>query len=66
VLSAFMDAFPKTRILLQTSPFRDEVQVPVDPADHGAAARDRVAFPGTGARIGGRCRVRLRVPRAGS
>jgi hypothetical protein len=28
---AFMDAFPKTRILLQTSPFRDEVQVPVDP-----------------------------------
>jgi hypothetical protein len=28
---AFMDAFPKTRILLQTSPYRDEVQVPVDP-----------------------------------
>lgn len=28
---AFMDAFPKMRILLQTSPFRDEIQVPVDP-----------------------------------
>lgn len=28
---AFMDAFPKMRILLQTSPYRDEVQVPVDP-----------------------------------
>ena len=27
----FMDAFPKMRILLQTSPYRDEVQVPVDP-----------------------------------
>ena len=28
---AFMDAFPKTRVTLLTSPFRDEVQVPVDP-----------------------------------
>jgi hypothetical protein len=28
---AFMDAFPKMRILLQTSPYRDEIQVPVDP-----------------------------------
>jgi hypothetical protein len=28
---AFMDAFPKFRIVLQTSPYRDEVQVPVDP-----------------------------------
>jgi hypothetical protein len=28
---AFMDAFPKMRIFLQTSPYRDEVQVPVDP-----------------------------------
>jgi hypothetical protein len=28
---AFMDAFPKMRVLLQTSPYRDEVQVPVDP-----------------------------------
>ena len=28
---AFMDAFPKMRILLQTSPYRDEVQMPVDP-----------------------------------
>ena len=27
----FMDAFPKMRIVLQTSPYRDEVQVPVDP-----------------------------------
>lgn len=27
----FMDAFPKARVLLMTSPFRDEVQVPVDP-----------------------------------
>jgi len=26
-----MDAFPKMRILLKTSPYRDEVQVPVDP-----------------------------------
>ena len=29
--SSFMDAFPKFRVLLLTSPFRDEVQVPVDP-----------------------------------
>ena len=28
---AFMDAFPKMRVTLMTSPFRDEVQVPVDP-----------------------------------
>jgi len=28
---AFMDAFPKMRIVMQTSPYRDEVQVPVDP-----------------------------------
>jgi len=28
---AFMDAFPRVRVLLMTSPFRDEVQVPVDP-----------------------------------
>ena len=28
---AFMDAFPKMRVLLMTSPYRDEVQVPVDP-----------------------------------
>jgi len=28
---AFMDAFPKMRIVLQTSPYRDEIQVPVDP-----------------------------------
>jgi hypothetical protein len=28
---AFMDAFPRMRVLLMTSPFRDEVQVPVDP-----------------------------------
>ena len=27
---AFMDAFPKTRVTLLTSPYRDEVQVPVD------------------------------------
>jgi hypothetical protein len=27
----FMDAFPKARVLLMTSPYRDEVQVPVDP-----------------------------------
>ncbi len=26
----FMDAFPKVRVLLMTSPYRDEVQVPVD------------------------------------
>lgn len=29
--AAFMDAFPKFRVLLMTSPYRDEVQVPVDP-----------------------------------
>jgi hypothetical protein len=29
--SAFMDAFPRMRVTLMTSPFRDEVQVPVDP-----------------------------------
>jgi hypothetical protein len=29
--SSFMDAFPKFRVFLLTSPFRDEVQVPVDP-----------------------------------
>jgi hypothetical protein len=28
---AFMDAFPKFRIFLLTSPYRDEVQIPVDP-----------------------------------
>jgi hypothetical protein len=28
---AFMDAFPKMRVFLMTSPYRDEVQVPVDP-----------------------------------
>ncbi len=28
---AFMDAFPKIRVFLMTSPYRDEVQVPVDP-----------------------------------
>jgi hypothetical protein len=27
----FMDAFPKMRIFMMTSPYRDEVQVPVDP-----------------------------------
>ena len=29
--AAFMDAFPKMRVFLMTSPFRDEVQVPVNP-----------------------------------
>ena len=28
---AFMDAFPKVRVFMLTSPYRDEVQVPVDP-----------------------------------
>ena len=28
---AFMDAFPRMRVTLMTSPFRDEVQVPVNP-----------------------------------
>jgi hypothetical protein len=28
---SFMDAFPRMRVTLLTSPFRDEVQVPVDP-----------------------------------
>jgi hypothetical protein len=27
----FMDAFPRMRVVLMTSPYRDEVQVPVDP-----------------------------------
>ena len=31
VYCAFMDAFPRMRITLMTSPFRDEVQVPVNP-----------------------------------
>jgi hypothetical protein len=29
--TSFMDAFPRMRVFLMTSPFRDEVQVPVDP-----------------------------------
>ncbi|MBM4194473.1 MAG: hypothetical protein FJ202_08875 [Gemmatimonadetes bacterium] len=29
--TSFMDAFPKFRTLLLTSPYRDEVQIPVDP-----------------------------------
>jgi hypothetical protein len=29
--AAFMDAFPRVRVTLMTSPYRDEVQVPVDP-----------------------------------
>lgn len=28
---AFMNAFPRARVVLMTSPYRDEVQVPVDP-----------------------------------
>ena len=28
---AFMNAFPRMRVLMMTSPYRDEVQVPVDP-----------------------------------
>ncbi len=28
---AFMNAFPRIRVFMMTSPFRDEVQVPVDP-----------------------------------
>ena len=28
---SFMDAFPRMRVMLMTSPYRDEVQVPVDP-----------------------------------
>jgi len=28
---AFMDAFPRMRVFMMTSPYRDEVQVPVDP-----------------------------------
>ena len=28
---SFMDAFPRIRVLLMTSPYREEVQVPVDP-----------------------------------
>ena len=27
----FMDAFPRMRVFLMTSPYRDEVQVPCDP-----------------------------------
>lgn len=29
--TAFMNAFPRMRVVLMTSPYRDEVQVPVDP-----------------------------------
>ncbi|HWZ57767.1 MAG TPA: hypothetical protein VNW46_02235 [Gemmatimonadaceae bacterium] len=28
---SFMDAFPKMRVVMQTSPYRDEIQVPVNP-----------------------------------
>jgi hypothetical protein len=28
---AFMNAFPRIRVTLLTSPYRDEIQVPVDP-----------------------------------
>ena len=28
---AFMNAFPRMRVFMLTSPYRDEVQVPVDP-----------------------------------
>ena len=28
---SFMDAFPRMRVFLMTSPYRDEVQVPCDP-----------------------------------
>jgi hypothetical protein len=28
---SFMDAFPRMRVLLMTSPYRDEMQIPVDP-----------------------------------
>ena len=28
---AFMNAFPRMRVTLMTSPYRDEVQVPVNP-----------------------------------
>ncbi|MEP7345741.1 MAG: hypothetical protein ABI877_10755 [Gemmatimonadaceae bacterium] len=31
VYIAFMNAFPRMRVVLMTSPYRDEVQVPVDP-----------------------------------
>ena len=31
VYAQFMDAFPRIRATLLTSPYRDEVQVPVDP-----------------------------------
>jgi hypothetical protein len=31
VYCAFMDAFPRMRVTLMTSPYRDEVQVPVNP-----------------------------------
>jgi hypothetical protein len=29
--AAFMDAFPRMRVTLMTSPYRDQVQVPYDP-----------------------------------
>ncbi len=31
VYTSFMDAFPKMRVFMMTSPYRDEVQIPVDP-----------------------------------
>jgi hypothetical protein len=31
VYASFMDAFPRVRVTLLTSPYRDEVQIPVDP-----------------------------------
>ncbi len=42
VYLAFMDAFPRMRVVWMTSPYRDEMQIPVDAAHDGAAPGARV------------------------
>ena len=51
----FMDAFPKAQVFKMTSPYRDEVQVPVDPETMGAAAGARVGLVFGGGRGALRC-----------
>ena len=57
--AAFMNAFPRMRVVLMTSQFRDEVQVPVNRGNDGAAPGSRVVAEG-----GRRVPPSLRVLRA--
>ena len=40
---AFMNAFPRMRVFMLTSPYRDEIQVPVDPKTMEPLAGARIA-----------------------